>query len=68
MAYCVVGITNNISDYPEHIKDTEKYPALVHHVKDELSFFVVNEKTGFYWPAEEFFMQETSVKRFEVLM
>lgn len=57
MKYRVVRITNNIGEYPECAADTERFPNLIHHVRDEMDIFVV-DKNGQFWNSDEFFLME----------
>ena len=63
----VVEITNNPSEYPEAVKDTEEFPDLIEEIEDEAALFVVqilDGKAFQYWPAAEFFMM-IKIKTFE---
>jgi len=54
----VVKITNNIDSYPEAVEDTAAFPHLVDRVEDEYDLFIVDEETGEWWVADEFFQSE----------
>lgn len=51
----VVRVTNNPDEYPELAKASAECPELVKHVEDECATFIVDSKTGDFWPAAEFF-------------
>lgn len=51
----VVHITKVPEAYPECRKDTADFPNLVQYVEDETDTFIVDEVTGAFWPASEFF-------------
>ena len=51
----IVRVTNSPSVYPEFAEASAEYPQLVMYVKDEYAVFVVDPKTGDFWPANEFF-------------
>lgn len=63
MNYRVVSVsrTGDSVDFP----DNDEFPHLIKYVSDEEELFIVNENTGDYWPADEFFMMVT-IKRFVV--
>ena len=50
-----VSKTGDSIDFP----DNNEFPHLIQYVSDEEDLFIVNEDTGDFWPADEFFMMVT---------